>query len=176
MILGFDISTRCIGWCLVEDDGTFIKKGYIDFLDCYDFYDKAKWFSREVLNNFHFNWDDVKKIYVEEPVKMFAANQSSAHVISLLQRFNATCCWILYCFFDIKPIHIMEASARKLVGIKVPKGVKKKEKKQFVFEFVKNLKDIPDEWEYKRTGNPKDWCYDTADAVVVAKAGVIKNG
>ena len=29
MILGLDASTRCVGWCLLSDDGSLVDVGYI---------------------------------------------------------------------------------------------------------------------------------------------------
>jgi len=43
-------------------------------------------------------------------------------------------------------------------------------------QHVQKLGIIPEEkWGLKRTGNPKDWCFDQADAYVVALAGLKKD-
>lgn len=171
MILGLDISTSIIGWCLL-DESEVEDIGHIDLTKIKDFYDKCDefWKFLDFLKCLY--PIDNLKVFIEEPVKMFKSNQSMAQTISILQRFNATCCYLIYREFDIKPTLIMESRARKLCNIKVPKGVKGKEKKQFVFERVKKEKSISEiKWAYKRTGNPKDFCYDQADAFVVAKAG-----
>jgi len=97
-----------------------------------------------------------------------------ASTIALLQRFNACICYSIYSRFLSEPKLISVISARKLLGITTPKKVKKKVAKHHVFECVKAFGSIPDgQWAYKKTGTPKDWCYDRADAYVIARAGYI---
>jgi len=69
--------------------------------------------------------------------------------------------------FEIRPEYIGATSARKQVGIKVPRG---KKAKQVVIEHL--LETEPAfKIEYTRHGNPKPESYDRADAIVIAKAG-----
>ena len=69
--------------------------------------------------------------------------------------------------FEIEPKYITATSARKLAGIKVPRGQKAK---QVVLNFLlENEKAF--KIEYTKFGNPKPESYDRADAIVVAKAG-----
>lgn len=168
MILGLDVSTSCIGWTLLSDAGEYVDIGKIELKKEKDFYIKCELF-RAFLKRFV---GVPLSVYVEEPVKAFASALSMAQTITLLQRFNAVCCYLVYHDLGVRPTLIMESSARKLVEIKIPKGVKGKEKKKFVLKLVQDLGTIPDErWSYKKTGNPKDWCFDMADSFVVAKAG-----
>lgn len=109
------------------------------------------------------------KIYVETPLMAFAANKSMIQVIILLQKFNVLCCYGIYVLLEQEPKMIAEQTARKAVGIVIPKGLKKKEKKKMVLDHVRGLNVIPEStWAFKRTGNPQDWCYDRADSFVVA--------
>ena len=57
-------------------------------------------------------------------------------------------------------------SARTRCGIRVPRGKKAKE---VVMEHFIETKEF--QIEYTRYGNVQKYCYDIADAVVVAKAG-----
>jgi len=174
MILGLDISTTRIGYCLLEDDGLYIDIGHIELSKIDNFYMKCVEF-RKFLDMLKCEYDvhnDPFYVFVEKPLMMFKSNESMAQVISLLQRFNAVCCYLVQSELDIEPQLVMEITARKNVGIKVPKGVKKLDKKKYVLDFVKSLGTVPDsKWELKRTGTPKDFCYDQADAFVIAKAG-----
>jgi len=175
MILGFDISTRYIGWCILDDSGRFVDIGHLDLTKEEDFYAKVdsfcSLFSGDIMWGHKYY-----TVFVEEPVKMFKSNASMAQTIALLQRFNAACCYEIYKILGTKPTLIMEPSARKKAGIKVPKGVKGKDKKKFVLEHIQSLGVVPEnKWVLKRTGNPKDWCFDQADAFVVALAGVQMN-
>ena len=58
-------------------------------------------------------------------------------------------------------------SARKMCGIKIPRGVKAKE---VVLKFILTSEPSFD-IVYTKHGNPKPGTYDKADAIVVARAG-----
>ena len=67
-------------------------------------------------------------------------------------------------------IHLVGTSARKLCGIKVPKGQKAKDVAlQFVVDNVPSFAV-----EYTRYGNPKAGYADRSDSYVIAKAGLIR--
>ena len=70
--------------------------------------------------------------------------------------------------FDIGSIH-NSATARKLCGIKVPRGKNTKE------HVLKHVLGVEPNFivEYTRTGTHKPYCYDKADAYVVAKSAWI---
>jgi len=173
MIFGLDVSTSYVGWCLLGEDATVIDIGHIDLHLCKNFYHKCDKIQNFIHEYFVRRKGDVKQIWVEEPVKMYQSNASMAQTITKLQRFNAVCCWILRSYFDIEPQFIMATSARKKAGIKIPKGTKGKETKKYILQYVQSLKVIPEEkWNYKKTGTPKDWCFDQADAYVVAVSGL----
>ena len=77
--------------------------------------------------------------------------------------------WLVFDQLQIKPKYIAATSARKLCGIKIPRGVQAKP------AVLKFLLDSEPQFtiEYTRHGNPKPESYDRADSLVVAKAGVI---
>jgi hypothetical protein len=167
MILGLDISTSIIGWCFLTDEGEFINVGHLDLRKEKDFYTKCDIF-RAWINKYKPS-DGKIKVFVEEPVKMFQSNASMAQTITKLQRFNAVCCYLVYSILETKPSLIMATSARKQAGLKVPRGGNTK---KIVLQHVQQLGIIPeDRWGVKKTGNPKDWCFDQADAYIVALAG-----
>ena len=69
--------------------------------------------------------------------------------------------------FGGEPNYVGASSARKAVGIKVPRGQKAK---VVVMNFV--LDNVGDfDVEYTRYGNPKAGYADRADSYVVARAG-----
>ena len=87
--------------------------------------------------------------------------------MAALQKFNGIVSWLVYELFEIEPKYITATSARKHVGIKVPRGQKAKEVVlNFLLENEKAFKI-----EYTKFGNPKPESYDRADAIIVAKAG-----
>jgi hypothetical protein len=109
-------------------------------------------------------------IFIEEPKKMFG-KRSSAHVMSLLQRWNGMVSAMISLEF-LDPVLVNEKSARKAVGVHVPKDCKNA--KLLVAEHLYASSVLPSSvWEHKRTGKLKDHCLDIADAYVVARAGYL---
>lgn len=69
---------------------------------------------------------------------------------------------------NLRPEYLGASTARRLCGIKVPKGENSKE---YVLNFL--LDNEPDfSVEYTKHGNPKPGSYDRADSLVIAKAGL----
>ena len=175
IIFGLDLSTVCCGWCVLDANGSYMDIGHIELAKEENFFKKIDIFSRFI--------DDVgpelrnSKIFVEEAVKMFAVNKSMAQTIAKLTAFNAVCRYIIYSKTGIEPILIMPSSARKSAGLLIPKSIKGKAAKLFILDYVKSLKIIPDEkWDTKRTGNPKEYCFDQADAYIIAVGGLNRYG
>ena len=71
--------------------------------------------------------------------------------------------------FEMQPKYVLAQSARKTVGIKVPRGQKAK---QVVLKFLLDTEPAF-HIEYTNKGNPKPESYDRADAIIVAMAGHI---
>ena len=85
-------------------------------------------------------------------------------------KINGIISWLCYNTFGDSPEYIAATSARKICGIKVPKGQKAKDVAlQFVLDNVPSF-DI----EYTRYGNPKAGYADRSDSYVIAKAGWIR--
>jgi hypothetical protein len=78
--------------------------------------------------------------------------------------------WICYNIFGTEPEYFAATSARKLCGIKVPKGQKAK---AVSLQFV--VDNVPDfDVEYTRHGNPKAGYADRSDSYVIARAGWVR--
>jgi len=170
LILGLDISTSITGYTLLNDDGEIEKIGHIDLRKHKDFFDKAR-VARDalvVIDKESKSW--IKKIYIEQSLQSFRSGFSSAQTLSLLSRFNGVLSWICSDLFDTDPKYLAATTARKAVGIKIPKGQKaKKVSLQFVVDNVPGF-----EVEYTRHGNPKAGYADRSDSYVIAKAGWIR--
>lgn len=177
MILGLDCSTTVCGWCILTNDGEFLSVGHIKFQKDDNLYQKLKFFRsvmRLALVENVIQGGDIDKIFIEEPAKMFSS-ASTAHIMSLLQRFNGMVCASLSIDLGKDPELISCQTARKLLGIKLPKKVKKTDTKNAIHRHIQALKVIPeDTWVYKKTGNLKDHCFDICDAYVVAKGGFLR--
>ena len=168
-----DISTACTGICLLNDDGTFHSVHHVELKKEKSFYKKVD-MVMECLRDLDLETNKTK-FYVEEPLMMFKFKASMAKTISLLQRFNAAVCFSIYkTYQNAEPKLINVLRARNVLGIHIPKGVKKKFAKQYIFEHIRALGVIPDShWVYKKTGKPKDWVYDEIDAYVIARAAYL---
>ena len=168
MILGLDVSTSITGASVLDANGEVV---YCEAWDTRnknhfpDLYNKASFIKGRLLDlSIHFH---IEHIYIEQPFTFFNSGGSSAKTMATLQKFNGIVSWVVYELFEIKPKFIGATSARKLAGIKVPRGQKAK---QVVLEHL--LETEPAfKIEYTRYGNPKPESYDRADAIIIAQAG-----
>ena len=180
MILGLDVSTSITGLAIVADGsivyydsvdlrkyknvfekGVVLKEKIVDLYEAYQFSNEEFF-----LGNSKY---PIEHIYIEQPFTFFNSGGSSAKTMATLQKFNGIVSWFLYEIFEMQPNYVLAQSARKTVGIKVPRGEKAKA------VVLKYLLDTEPAFnvEYTKQGNPKPESYDRADAIIVAKAGYI---
>lgn len=175
MFLGLDISTSCTGYAILNADGTIRKLGSFDLKNPNKFpnmFSKAR-FIREELKEMSYH-HKIELIYIEPALSMFQMGKSSALTISTLLKFNGIISWICEDEFKITPQFIPAISARKICGIKVPKGIKAK---QEVIKFlIGTIPEFAKIVEYTKQGNIVPKFYDMADALVIAKAGYLQYG
>jgi len=163
VILGLDISTSIVGVCVMNDN-KIVHTEYIDLRKVGNFFEKARKVEdslKEIKKN-----HNIEHIFIEQALMFFRRGGSTAKTMSVLQRFNGIVSWQSYQLFDMEPNYITPISARSKCGIKVAKG--KKAKEVVMEHFIES-----EEFEiiYTRHGNVQKYCYDIADAVVVARAG-----
>jgi len=180
MILGVDVSTSITGLAIVADGsivyydsvdlrkyknvfekGCVLKEKIVDLYEAYQFSNEEFF-----LGNSKY---PIEHIYIEQPFTFFNSGGSSAKTMATLQKFNGIVSWFLYEIFEMQPKYVLAQTARKTVGIKVPRGEKAKA------VVLKYLLDTEPAFnvEYTKKGNPKPESYDRADAIIVAKAGYI---
>jgi len=180
MILGVDVSTSITGLAIVADGsivyydsvdlrkyknvfekGCVLKEKIVDLYEAYQFSNEEF-----LLGNSKY---PIEHIYIEQPFTFFNSGGSSAKTMAALQKFNGIVSWFLYEIFEMQPEYVLAQTARKTVGIKVPRGEKAKA------VVLKYLLDTEPAFnvEYTKQGNPKPESYDRADAIIVAKAGYI---
>ena len=168
MILGLDISTSITGYTVLDYEGNILACDHIDLRKEKDFFKKIQIVNSqlEVINDEH----DIEQVYVEQSLQSFRSGFSSAQTLSLLSKINGIVSWLCYNMFYGEPKYLAATSARKLCGIKVPKGQKAKAVSlQFVVDNVPGF-----EVQYTRHGNPKAGYADRSDSYVIAKAGWIR--
>ena len=168
MILGLDISTSITGYTLIDED-KIILNGAWDTRKYKDFFEKVV-HVQEGLDIIRKEYGkEIKAVYIEQSLQSFRSGFSSAKTLSTLSRFNGIVSWLVFDKYKLKPEYLAATSARKLCGIKIPRGQKAK---QVVLKFL--LDNEPSfVIDYTRNGNPKPESYDRADSIVIAKAGVI---
>lgn len=165
MILGLDISTSITGITLLDDNGEVKVMNAIDTRKYKNFFQKAE-AVKKVLTDLS-NSYKVEEIFIEQSLQSFRSGFSSAKTLSTLSRFNGIVSWMCYSLWNLEPQYLAATSARKLCGIKIPKGEKAK---PVVLQHV--LDNEPTfVVEYTKHGNPKPDSFDRADSWVIAKAG-----
>ena len=166
MILGLDVSTSITGVTLLNKEGKVIHNDAWDTRKYKNFFEKAK-FVEQKLKELPVG---VKKVYIEQSLQSFRSGFSSAKTLSTLARFNGVVSWMVYGILHVEPEYIAATSARKKVGITVPRGTKAK---QCVIKHV--IDNVPSvSISYTKHGNPKPQCYDMADSWVIARAGWVE--
>ena len=168
MILGLDISTSITGYTLLDGD-KIILNGAWDTRKYKDFFEKVVHVKSGLEVIYKQYGKQIGAVYIEQSLQSFRSGFSSAKTLSTLSRFNGIVSWLVFDKYKIKPEYIAATSARKLCGIKIPRGEKAK---PVVLKFL--LDNEPSfVIDYTRHGNPKPESYDRADSLVIAKAGVI---
>ena len=179
MILGIDVSTSITGFAVVAD-GEIVYYDSIDLRKYKNIFDKTIAMKEKLLDLYEMYQCDnegainignspfpIEHVYIEQSLHMFMGGKSSAKTLSTLTRFNGIVSWLVYEIFEIRPEFVGASSARKLAGIKVPRG---KKAKQVVLQYL--LDNEPAfKIQYTKNGNPKPESYDRADAIIVALAG-----
>jgi Holliday junction resolvasome RuvABC endonuclease subunit len=178
VILGLDVSTSRIGICIIDYGSNLLRSEFIKMNSKDDLEDRCI-----VLENFLSNINAhnsinnrgyfIDKVFIESPFMMFSGGKTTAMTMAKLQRFNGMVCYMVRRSLGITPVSIAANKARGLVGLKVKRGEDTKKK---VIEWVQN--EYPTDFEVTMTrfGNPKPGTDDMADAVVVARAGLLLEG
>ena len=165
MILGLDISTSITGVTVLNSNGV------VEICDVWDFRKDRNFFQKveKAKANLQRVREDkeIERIFIEQSLQSFRTGFSSAQTLSTLARFNGTLSWLCYELFDGEPEFINASTARKLYGIKVPRGQKAKE------VVLKKVLDTEEGFvvDYTKYGNPTPGSYDRADSLVIARAG-----
>tara|TARA_R110000822_G_scaffold154585_2_gene294331 strand:- start:81 stop:584 length:504 start_codon:yes stop_codon:yes gene_type:complete len=163
MILGIDVSTSKIGYCVIDEDQNLIEVNFKKLKE-ETLEDRAYEFFRTELSRIRKTYK-ITHVRIEEPFSMFAGGKTTAGTMSKLQRFNGMISILSYVCFEMVPTLVPSRTARSKCGIKIKRGENTKLK---VINWVAGR--FPGDFviEYTRHGNPKPGCDDMADSVVVA--------
>jgi Holliday junction resolvasome RuvABC endonuclease subunit len=178
IILGLDISTSNVGWCLLESGDCqrhrFVRAGSIRVSEKEGLYDKARYVRESLIEACQGVTPDA--VSIEESLMSFGKRRSSAGTIAILNRFNGIVSFIARDTFGSPVAFVNSVAARKKVGLKIDKdsGVDTKEQ---IFEWARSHELLNGyEWPTKvisrgeRKGQTvyEPWCYDISDAFVTA--------
>jgi len=182
IILGLDVSTSCTGVCFLDaevpadDKGSHIVRlDYIDFKKCNSFFEKADRV-KSVLLQYISDLREAPSVFaLEEPLLGFSRGMSSASTITTLMRFNGIVSYIGRSMFNVDPVYVSAASARKTCGVKLVKRAIGGPQKEQVFKHMSenDLKHVT--WPTKKNGSPIDASRDMTDAYVIARAACLMN-
>jgi Holliday junction resolvasome RuvABC endonuclease subunit len=168
IILGLDVSTSVVGVAIMDSGSELIYFESCDLKKYKDFFDKCEEFKKfidPILKRYN-----PQSIWIEKPLQAFSKGLSSATTISKLSSFNGAVSYLTFELTGLKPKYVAPSSARKKAGITIKRGMKSKE---VVLEHIcKNYSHFKP--EYTKFGNVKKQYYDMADAIVVAKAGLVE--
>ena len=180
-ILGLDVSTRVIGYTVLDmETGTHEESSAIELDGKASFVARGSAF-HDVLEGINERYD-IKSVWIEEPFMMFAKGGSSAQTMSRLSSFNGAVQYMCYMTLNLEPNMVNANHARKTLGIKIQReklcGISTKDQilswvKVALPGFswpIKTLKSGP----RRGTVVEKPSCYDIADSYVVARSGFVK--
>jgi hypothetical protein len=181
LILGLDISTSCTGWAILDDAGKFIDAGYIELKkekNIYEKSNKVKSFLTGLSKEYQ-----ITSVFIEENLQAFRPGLSSAKTLMTLSRFNGMVSLSCFDIFEKPPEMLNVNAARKSIGLKITrkKDGGKPTKEQVLVWARERLSGSSFEWPVKvLRGGPnkgktvvEPGCYDLADALVIASAGML---
>ncbi len=179
-----DISTSIIGWSIV--DASFnnvislslpIDMGFIDLRKYDGFWtkvDKAEASLQQVILNIQ-KLHKITFLFIEDPLERFRRGSSSAHVISLLSKFNAIISRHARSLLKFDPVYIGATTARKTIGISLLSKKKSGgiDQKLQTFNQLNLTVFKTFDWPKNKNGNIQPYCFDQVDAFVICCAGLL---
>lgn len=162
-VLGLDVSSTTIGWCLLEIDDKeikFIKCNYIKPIKVGTIIERIV----DTRNKIKDLLDELDPDYIGiEDIIQFIGGKSSANTVITLASFNRMICLLCYDWMGKTPELFSVMTIRH--GIKVGKILPKKED---IPELVAKHLGIIFPWEKGKKGATKVENYDKADGTAVA--------
>ena len=170
--VGFDPSTKMIGWSIVSDNGELLYMESIALKDISKDNEESlleKFFAIEEKFLWRF-WNIIEKIHYE---KMFVSIEHFSYfyqattqkTVVALSSINYFLQYLIRKKLEKVPTTVYATSARKIVGIIVDKKLKE-DSKEKVYEYVTSRYGI--QLDMTKTKRKSDGVYDACDSVIVA--------
>lgn len=170
IILGLDISSSRIGYCLINEKEDLLLVDEIKLKSSQSLEERADIFKKEmecIIRSLQ--EQEVNYVFIEQPFMAFSGGKTTAATMAKLQRFNGMCSYVVHSLFGSPAVLLQANKARGLVDLKIKRGDNTKLK---VIEWVQEKYPTSFLVEYTRHGNPKPGTDDKADAIVIANAGL----
>lgn len=167
-VLGFDVSSSCIGYCQLQVDETlgtvkFISCGYIKPIKKGDIIDRVV----HTRNKIKEIIEKIKPDYIGiEDIIQFMKGHSTAKTIIMLTTFNRMIGLTSYDYLGRSPNLFSVMTIRHF--IKKQAKMKLLPKKEDLPEILEGLLNIKFDWEFNKNGKIKIENYDKSDAVCCA--------
>lgn len=163
MICGWDVSTSAIGVCVKDGSGRTLEFGAIYPVGG-THPEKHRSAAAQVVN-FCKRVCPSARHFVEDRLRGFTGGLTTRQTLMALASMNAVVSFVLADFGPV--VHVPPISAKRIVGLRVPKGGNKKE---VVIGLVRSMEpSFP--YTETRAGNPAKGVDDMADAWLLAEAG-----
>ena len=170
--IGFDVSTACSGYTVLDNKGKIAEIGYVELnrppKNPPSFWERAKIMEDKVyeLKEKY----EISHVFIEEIIKSKGRNSNSNTILKLAQ-FNALVSYFCFTAFGFEPQHIPVRSARKRLNIPQRRGDTEIKEKVFMKLTEGCGFDVP--VTLKRTGRKKDYVYDMSDSLLIAYVGFL---
>lgn len=181
-IIGLDISTTVVGWCVLNSLNVVVSAGYIDLTGVEDDNSSLKLFQKADLVlqqiNVELAKNKIRNVLIETPIGMATGKNINSAI--MLNKFNFM---ISYTLYD-KGYHIRyvpsQTARKKLFGDEYSvwnKLPSKEDKKEYIANFVKKYLENHVKYEKRprATDKWKSYIYDVSDAFVVARTFYLDN-
>jgi len=177
-ILGLDLSTSCVGYCILEStDRSIVELGHISLKNVEGLFNKVDDIVPKVAALLVGH--NISKCFIEEPVQMFTMGMSSAHTILTLAKFNALVSYhVRNQLTDANTFFVKPTEARKTCGLVMTTKAKSggmSQKEQTYSQLTSPTGLLSGvSFPLTKTGKPRPENFDRADAYVVAYHGAVK--
>lgn len=173
MILGLDISTSIIGFCIINKNKKLHSLSFLNLKSEKNLFEKAISFKEE-LEKYK---GIITSVAIEEPLVMYQPGFSRAQILSKLSTFNGMCAIISFMVTNCEPKYYNVNTARKLAfpEMKFPKG---SDRKIVVQQHVAELWPQVNWPLGPKNGKMIKQCFDMSDAAIIAlaRAKDVENG
>jgi len=160
MILGLDISSSIVGYCVLDEDENILEIFYIDLRKIEDLFDKANYVLQKlfIIKDYY----NITKVGIEDFLQKFAFGKSSIKTIIKLSQINTLVSYVIFTNFGMRPVFFNSRSARKIV---LGKSYSKEETFQIISQKYNSVN-----WPKKRNGAYADQAYDMSDSLIISLA------